>query len=394
MALSLAPLPILAFLNNNGTPLVGGKLFTYAAGGTVKQATYTDSTGVTPNTNPVILNARGECSVWFTQNVTYKLVLAPATDTDPPTNPIWTQDNLNSGISNITSDVNPSVDNTYSLGALTLRWLNVLISGAFKIINSSFTMAIQLGQNLTANRQVTIPDSNILLGGSQPYYKTTNYVLANIDAGATITNQTASNLTITLNSGIFLTGTEIAFQQILLNGTLNVTAGAGVTIYDYKNATAVSSFPVSLGEWTKIKHMGGDLWVVDFHPQSGSFTGTLTAMTAGTTGTVFYSITGDIVTLYTTATITGTSNGTTMTMTGLPAIVTPGSNKEVPCSSLEDNSVVGLGGSCLVQNTGVIVFNLSRTDLTANKVQNTSLNFTAANVKGIIAAWSISYSRK
>lgn len=394
MALSLAPLPILAFLNNNGTPLVGGKLFTYAAGGTVKQATYTDSTGATPNTNPVILNARGECSVWFTQNVTYKLVLAPATDTDPPTNAIWTQDNLNSGISNITSDVNPSIDNTYSLGALTLRWLNVLISGAFKIINSSFTMAIQLGQNLSANRQVTIPDSTILLGGSTVYFQRTNYVMGFKDAGATLVNDTAATVSYTINQNTFLTGQEIQVEQVILNGIINVTAGAGIAIYDYQNATFVTSVPVRLGERLKFKHLGGDVWTVGFHAQSGSFTGTLTAMTAGTTGTVFYSITGDMVTLYATATITGTSNGTTMTMTGLPPIVTPLNNKEVPCSSLEDNSVVGLGGSCLVQNTGAIVFNLSRTDLTANKVQNTNLNFTAANVKGIIAAWSISYSRK
>lgn len=84
-----------------GIPAVGAKLFTYAAGTTNKQATYTDSTGATPQTNPIILNARGEptngagsAGLWLQQSVAYKFVLAPSTDTDPPTNPIWTIDNV------------------------------------------------------------------------------------------------------------------------------------------------------------------------------------------------------------------------------------------------------------------------------------------------------------
>jgi hypothetical protein len=90
----LSPLAKQQFLDNSGRPLVGGKLFTYLAGTTTKQSTYVDSGGVTQNTNPVILNFRGECSLWLPPNVGYKFVLAPATDTDPPTNPIWTVDNL------------------------------------------------------------------------------------------------------------------------------------------------------------------------------------------------------------------------------------------------------------------------------------------------------------
>lgn len=82
------------FFDNNGRPLVGGKLFTYEAGTTTKLATYTDSGGLTPNTNPVILDFRGEANLWIPPNVPYKYVLAPSTDTDPPTNPIWSVDNV------------------------------------------------------------------------------------------------------------------------------------------------------------------------------------------------------------------------------------------------------------------------------------------------------------
>jgi hypothetical protein len=101
MAVSLLTSIIPEFLIN-GIPAVGAQLFTYAAGSTTKQATYTDATGLVAQTNPIVLNARGEpqnqagnsVGIWLTQGLSYKFVLAPATDTDPPTAPIWTIDNV------------------------------------------------------------------------------------------------------------------------------------------------------------------------------------------------------------------------------------------------------------------------------------------------------------
>jgi hypothetical protein len=55
----LTPAPKTAFVNAAGEPLVGGKLYTYIAGTTTLQTTYTDSTAATANTNPVILDSRG-----------------------------------------------------------------------------------------------------------------------------------------------------------------------------------------------------------------------------------------------------------------------------------------------------------------------------------------------
>lgn len=96
-AYQIAPNPVLHFVDNNGVTLAGGLLFTYAAGTTTKLATFTDATGGTPNTNPIVLNSRGECSAWCTPGLNYKFVLAPAADTDPPTSAFWTSDNLSPG---------------------------------------------------------------------------------------------------------------------------------------------------------------------------------------------------------------------------------------------------------------------------------------------------------
>ena len=60
---SLSPPPKLQFFGSDGLPLVGGKLYTYAAGTTTPLATYVDHDGVTQNTNPVILDSNGEADV-------------------------------------------------------------------------------------------------------------------------------------------------------------------------------------------------------------------------------------------------------------------------------------------------------------------------------------------
>lgn len=57
---SLMPLPKQQFLSALGTPLIGGKVYTYAAGTTNPKQTFTDAAGTTPQANPIPLNLRGE----------------------------------------------------------------------------------------------------------------------------------------------------------------------------------------------------------------------------------------------------------------------------------------------------------------------------------------------
>ena len=106
MAVKLAPNPRQQFEDANGNPYVGAKLFTYAAGSTTKQTTYTDNIGLTANTNPIILDSAGRTpyGVWLTAGLTYKFVLAPSTDTDPPSSPIFTEDFI-TGVNDSTTTV-------------------------------------------------------------------------------------------------------------------------------------------------------------------------------------------------------------------------------------------------------------------------------------------------
>ena len=86
---SLSPTPKLQFFDANGAPLAGGLLYTYAAGTTTPLASYTDSTGVSANTNPIVLDSRGEANVWLSGAI-YKFALYTSAGVL-----IWTVDNIN-----------------------------------------------------------------------------------------------------------------------------------------------------------------------------------------------------------------------------------------------------------------------------------------------------------
>jgi hypothetical protein len=71
------------FFDNNGVPLAGGKLFSYAAGTTTPQATYTSATGLTAHSNPIILDSAGRVpsgEIWLTAGSNYKFVLNTSSD--------------------------------------------------------------------------------------------------------------------------------------------------------------------------------------------------------------------------------------------------------------------------------------------------------------------------
>jgi len=72
------------FFDINGKPLVGGKVFNYVVATTIPKNTYQDSAQTTPNANPVILDARGQCSMYGSGS--YRQVLKDSAD-----NLIWDQ---------------------------------------------------------------------------------------------------------------------------------------------------------------------------------------------------------------------------------------------------------------------------------------------------------------
>jgi hypothetical protein len=92
MAVNLSPIGNgFQFFNNDGLPLNAGRIYTYQAGSTTPLATYTDSSGLIANTNPIILGTDGRppSTIWLTEGFFYKFVLKTSADVT-----IQTYDNI------------------------------------------------------------------------------------------------------------------------------------------------------------------------------------------------------------------------------------------------------------------------------------------------------------
>lgn len=118
---------------------------------------------------------------------------------------------------------------------------------------------------------------------------------------------------------------------------------------------------------------------VDMTPDSGTFTGTLTGFASLTTSCA-WSRNGNQVTLWINQ-ATGTSNATTMTMTGLPAAIKPTRLIE---------------GCCIVENNATMlmsVYNISAGGTTLSFSNGLTVNtaFTASGTKGIPSNLCITY---
>jgi len=105
--MNLSPLLRQRFFDSNGVPLAGGQLFTYIAGTTTPQVSYSNQSGTT-NTNPVVLDSSGYADVWLDPTLSYKFVLKDASG-----NLQWTVDNVLPSVSGLASW---SSTTTYSQG--------------------------------------------------------------------------------------------------------------------------------------------------------------------------------------------------------------------------------------------------------------------------------------
>lgn len=154
MSAQLAPQPIFQAFAPAGGFLVGGKLFTYAAGTSTPQATYIDSTQTTQNTNPIILNAMGQAAVWLNPALGYKFVLQDASG-----NPVWSVDNVqNSGSAFFNSlTVGPPLSGTGA--ALTV---NSAANWQAATMNSTLQLA---GPNKLTNANQNVNLTQLMLHG-------------------------------------------------------------------------------------------------------------------------------------------------------------------------------------------------------------------------------------
>lgn len=150
------------FFDNNGVILSGGKIFTYAAGTTTPQATYTTNAGNTAHTNPIILDSAGRVpsgEIWLTAGNSYKFVLKTSLDVL-----IATYDNIGSiatGAASIDNFVGTGsqVNFTLSFAPVNENATNVFINGVYQQKNtyslSGTTLTFSVAPPYTSLIEVT-----------------------------------------------------------------------------------------------------------------------------------------------------------------------------------------------------------------------------------------------
>ena len=174
MSVNLSPVGGAAqqFFTNTGSPLSGGKIYTYTAGTTTPQTTYTTSSGSVAHTNPIILDSAGRLpggEMWITNTVIYKFVLKDSADVL-----IGTYDNI-SGI-NATVNFNNASQVVYdpagtgavatTVQAKLRQTRSVMDFGAVGDGSTDNTTAIQAAMTAAGSGTLLFPDGVFNVSGT------------------------------------------------------------------------------------------------------------------------------------------------------------------------------------------------------------------------------------
>lgn len=210
MAAVLFTTPDQQFFDANGDPLAGGKLYTYAAGTLTPKATYTDAGGLTPNTNPVVLDSAGRAIIFITGS--YKFILKDSLD-----NTIWTVDNVTAFATSATI-ADADYGDVIVSGSGTVWTLDTtgVVAGSYTSLNAT----------IDAKGRITSASS----GGSAPF----NYIGGFLPSGITGTSTTGA---LTVSAGQAASSTNTA--TISKTTTTSWAVSNGNNINGYSGGTTL-----------------------------------------------------------------------------------------------------------------------------------------------------------
>ena len=218
MAVNLSPVFGVAgqLFDNNGNPLAGGKIFTYAAGTTTNLATYTTNAGTIPHTNPIVLDGAGRVpsgEIWLTDGLQYKFVVQDAAN-----NLIGTYDNIIGINSNFVNFTNEQEIQTATAG------------------QTVFTLTTMQYQPGTNSLSVFVDGVNQYGSGAPYAYVETN------------------STTVTFTSGLHV-GAEVKFTTSQLNTSSSVDA-AQVSYNPPFTGAVATNVEDKLAQYVNVKDFG------------------------------------------------------------------------------------------------------------------------------------------
>jgi hypothetical protein len=180
---SLSPSIKFSALDANGNPAAGWKVYTYEAGTSTPKSTYTTSAASVANANPVVLDSRGEATIWLSG--TYKIRLTTAADVL-----VWEDDNVSDGTTNGTF-TNASFAGTLSISSTSVTWSgnpthsgNHTFSGNVSV-NGNTTLGNASGDTLTVNPNAVTWSNNPTHSGTHTWSGAQTFSASALSAAAT-----------------------------------------------------------------------------------------------------------------------------------------------------------------------------------------------------------------
>jgi hypothetical protein len=241
MAAQVAVSPIVQphvnLVDASGNPCAGCTFQSYAAGTTTPLATYTDSSGTSTNTNPIVLDAAGGANVWLS-NSSYKFILKTGAGAT-----IWTVDNVkgggglggicgpsgaiqiaNGGVNGLTCDPTILINTTnHTINVGTLPASHVTIGA----VGTPTTWTFDTTTPATALASLGGGSVGAGTTGQMPYYAGAGSALtatSAIPSTMTATTQAASD-----NSTKLATTAYVALPGSVAPSSLIVAAGSAMT---------------------------------------------------------------------------------------------------------------------------------------------------------------------
>ena len=143
MAVNLSPIGGAGwqFFNNDGVPLAGGLIYTYLAGTSTPQASYTSALGNIAHSNPIVLDAAGRVpggEIWLTIGVSSKFVINDSNNVL-----IGSYDNINGtgsgGQGYVTATQSQTVVTVPFAYVVGTNNLKVYVNGSKQVITLNYT---------------------------------------------------------------------------------------------------------------------------------------------------------------------------------------------------------------------------------------------------------------
>lgn len=243
----------------------------------------------------------------------------------------------------------------------------------FRFRSNTLTSGVYQNVTFNAATSITLP-----AGGTMGFSNSeTGYI--HVYACYDGTNKEVGLARRVLDEGIFHSSTAIGTGSDSASPLYTTTALTNAAIrligrIKIAYGTAVwDSAPTEVTVWTS--GMSTEI--------KGSYTGTLTGLTTTPTITINYSIIGNAVTVVTGAGVTGTSNSTSFTITGAPAIIFPDNTSGYhPCRVFDNGGVIS--GEASMSTSGVLAFS----------VLGVAAGFTGSGTKGISTGRRVEFTYK